>query len=199
MNMTDPIYRALEIIAKAASASGAVWLVGGSAGLMLRGIELTNPPRDLDLYADERDARLLHAALREYAVDDQKLNVSGVYRSVLSHYRIEGVSVELVGGFVITSGLSQYRVEVTAVLAQHSLSLTIGGCPVGVVPLAHELWFNVLRNRNDRVSLIAAAVGAEPGPHREAFCAIESRNRLSEASVKHLHNLIANMEARGTS
>jgi hypothetical protein len=199
MNMTDPIYRALAVIAKTADATGAVWLVGGSAGLLLRGMELTDPPRDLDLYADERDARILHEALLEYAADDQRLNVSGVYRSVLSHYRIEGVSVELVGGFVITSGLSQYKVEVADVLAQHSLSLTIGGCRVGVVPLAHELWFNVLRNRDDRVSLIAAEVRAEPEPHREALRAIESRNRLSETSVKQLHNLIANMEARGPS
>ena len=67
MDTNDPIYRALAIIAQADESSGMQWLVGGSAGLMLRGLELNSRPNDLDLYADEEDAFRLHKLLLPFA------------------------------------------------------------------------------------------------------------------------------------
>lgn len=46
-----------------------VWLLGGSCGLLLHGVQLSAPPRDIDLYADLEDAEVLHSALSCYSVD----------------------------------------------------------------------------------------------------------------------------------
>jgi exo-beta-1,3-glucanase (GH17 family) len=147
------------------------------------------------LYADEPDAALLHAALGAYAVDEPHESINEIYRSVLSHYRIENVNVELVGGFVVNSGRDRYVVEVANVLEPCKSVISAGGTAVGVVPLAHELWFNRLRGRNDRVDLIAKAVRCEPERHWEAFRLIEKRNALSDVSVKAVHELITITEA----
>jgi hypothetical protein len=190
MHNTDRIERALKVVAELGGVTGAVWLVGGSAGLQLRGLPLDKPPRDLDLYADEPDAAKLHEALRAYAVDEPHESISEIYRSVLSHYMIEGINVELVGGFVVRSGRDLYEVEVTNVLEPCKSVAAACGTAVGIVPLAHELWFNRLRGRDDRVRLIAEAVRSMPESHLEAFRIIEARNALSDDSIRAVHELI---------
>ena len=194
MNTIDPIYRALAVIAQAAAASGIQWLVGGSAGLMLRGLELNTRPNDLDLYADEEDAFRLHKLLLPFAVDAQQESVTGIYRSVLSHYSIEGVSVELVGGFEIKSGKSHYQVEVTDVLAPHKHIIVMNGYEIGIVPLAHELWFNILREREDRIHLIAEELSKQSNEHIEAFLCIEAKNELDAELVGKVHALLGYRE-----
>ncbi|MFD0711145.1 hypothetical protein [Paenibacillus sp. GCM10027626] len=197
MEDRQSIRRALEVIAEAAQPTGAVWLVGGSAGLMLRGLQLAQLPRDLDLYADHEDARLLHQALAPYALDEQQENVSGIYASVLSHYLIAGVQVELVGGFVVTTQEDRYQVEVREALYPLQLELSCGTRRIGLVPLAHEMWFNMLRGRRDRVELIAAAVREERPVHQAAFDCIEARNPLSSATMAKVHACLEQAGAEG--
>src|SRR3569832_570877 len=88
-------------IAAAMSDSDARWIIGGSAGLALRGIGIGRAPRDLDLYADLDSAILLHKRLEHFSVDSQQWSETERYQSLLSHYVIEGVPVEVVGGFVV--------------------------------------------------------------------------------------------------
>ncbi|GGD69290.1 nucleotidyltransferase domain-containing protein [Paenibacillus nasutitermitis] len=197
MSNPNNFHNVLSRIAEAARSAEAIWLVGGSTGLMMRGMELERPPRDLDLYADEQDARRLHERLREYAIDQQELNISGIYRSLLSHYVIEGVPVELVGGFVIQSGEDRYAVQVSEVLAPLRYVVRVDGSEIGVVPLAHEMWFNQLRKRQDRIQMIAETVKAEQDLHKEAFAAIEKANRLSPSSLAYMHDLIGNLRNEG--
>ncbi|CAH1221286.1 hypothetical protein PAECIP111893_04696 [Paenibacillus plantiphilus] len=196
MDRRDAFIDALATVADAASATGVRWLVGGSAGLQLRGLQLDQPPRDLDIYADDGDAVKLDSALRRYASDMQQESFSPIYRSLLSHYNIEGVQVELVGGFIISSGDDRYEVEVSEVLAPLELEAVCNERKIGIVPLAHEMWFNYLRRRQDRVALIAETVRAEKERHLEGFQVIEGRNRLSKASVKQVHELIDARETR---
>ncbi|WP_051236526.1 hypothetical protein [Paenibacillus pinihumi] len=169
---------ALSLVSKAAGHSA--WVVGGSAGLLLRGIVLDASPRDLDLYADEADARSIHQALAAYAVDRQEESTTEQYRSILSHYEIGGVSVELVGGFEVRDGRSLYKLEVREVLQPLGLKLNGSGDEAyTVVPLAHELWFNLLRSREDRLRQISEAMAAAPDCHLPAFHKIVQRNQLT--------------------
>ncbi|SDW30933.1 hypothetical protein [Paenibacillus sp. CF384] len=190
MEAAGPFYRALEVIAKETAPTGAKWLIGGSAGLLLRGLALSDPPRDLDLYADDAAAAALHKALLPYAVDEQHESVSPIYRSVLSHYLIEGIQVELVGGFVVSAGEDRYAVEVEDVLAPLQTTITIGACKLGLVPLAHELWFNVLREREDRTRLIVAQMRQEPAIHMGAAGVIASGNQLTEKTKQYVQQLL---------
>ncbi|AZN40709.1 nucleotidyltransferase family protein [Paenibacillus albus] len=190
MNEAAPFIRALERFAEATEGTKAKWLIGGSTGLLLRGMELEKLPRDLDLYADEADAAVLHQALLPYAIDEQHQSVSPIYRSVLSHYVIEGIQVELVGGFVVTAGEDCYKVEVRDTLASRQALIEAGDYKLGIVPLGHELWFNVLRRREDRVALIASQIRQEPDQHAEAVQYIASRNQLSARAVANVQRLI---------
>lgn len=199
MDTNDPIYRALVIIAQAAEATDIIWLVGGSTGLLLRDLELNKRPNDLDLYADEEDALRLHKLLLPYATDTQQESITGIYRSVLSHYSIEGVSVELVGGFEIKSGDNYYQVEVTDVLAPRKQSILMDGYEIGIIPLAHEMWFNILRKREDRIHLIAEELSKQPEINLEDFLCIEARNELNVDLIGKVHDLLGHEEVRDSS
>jgi len=152
MDSESKIERALCGIADRLAGAGIAWVVGGSAGLMLRGLPLPAPPRDLDLYADPADAKAMHEALAIWAVDRPVRSVTERYESILSHYRVEDVNVELVGGFVVADRGCRYEVRVREVLLPETESRILEPCGAGaaIVPLAHELWFNWLRGRRDR-------------------------------------------------
>lgn len=196
MNVRRRIENALSIISEAAAGANVEWVVGGSAGLMLRGLSLTSEPRDLDIYSDDADVDRLYGILQPYAVDKPQLSESGIYRSILSHYMIEGISVELVGGFVIRAHGCRYETEVRSVLLPFSEPISLhDGSTIPVVPLAHELWFNVLRDRLDRSQLIIDAYSRHMDRHSEAMEALEQRNQFSAEAKDHMHRWIADRHA----
>ncbi|MBD2869645.1 nucleotidyltransferase family protein [Paenibacillus arenilitoris] len=197
MTDNEPIHEALAAIVHATASPGASWVVGGSAGLMLRGLPLAAEPRDLDIYCDDEDVALIYEALRQYAVDEPELSVTGMYRSRLCHFHIKGIQVELVGGFQVTADGCRYVTDVKNLLIPYGdvVSFGDGSREAAVVPLAHELWFNRLRGREDRVALIANAFAAAPGRHEEALEAIEAGNSFTAAAKSGVRRLIGLREA----
>ncbi|MUT65494.1 hypothetical protein [Paenibacillus sp. NEAU-GSW1] len=192
MSVRGQIEAALALIAERAKDSGVAWIVGGSAGLMLRGLPLASEPRDLDLYIDDAEFDRLHLLLRPYAVAEPVLSETSMYRSQLCQYEIEGIEVELVGGFVVKAQESVYVTEVAELLLPLSLPVaTRHGHIAHVAPLAHELWFNVLRERSDRCELIIEAFAREAAEHLGALEQLEARNALSPALKRQLHDRLA--------
>lgn len=175
---------ALALLAGLLEGCGALWVVGGSTGLAMRGADIGRPPRDLDVYADEADAKRLHELLKRYATDEPQTSVTGMYRSILSHYRIGETAVELVGAFRVTTERSDYRTEVRSALHPLGDALSAGGRPVRLAPVGHELIFNVLRGRPDRCSMAGALIGREPERHMPPLKTLLDRNRLSDADVR---------------
>ncbi len=195
--MTDrvSINKALAAVIKLAGTGN--WVVGGSAGLLLRGVSLSAQPRDLDLYCDHGDMPRLHEAMRPYAVDEPAYSETAIYRSWLSHYELEGVRLELVGGFRVAAHDCVYRTEVREVLQPLGLPVVIGEdvSAASVVPLAHELWFNALRDRPDRVRTIVNAFSAQPAVHEKALQVIERRNELSPYATREVRQWLSQSEA----
>ncbi|MFB9329567.1 hypothetical protein ACFFSY_26825 [Paenibacillus aurantiacus] len=187
MGDKETVRRALANIAASIDGSGAKWLLGGSAGLLLRGLRLSQPPRDLDLYADLEEARLIHRMLSRYAIDEPHESVTAMYRSLLSHYEVDGVAVELVGGFEVHAGFGSYEVKVNELLYRHREVVACGRYEVGIVPLAHELWFNVLRAREDRTLLIMDAIRRNPAPHLAGLRAVEHSGSFENNIVADVH------------
>lgn len=163
------------------------WVVGGSTGLLLRGLPLLRLPNDLDIYADDDHALIIHQVLASFAIDEQQLSYSPIYRSLLSHYHFDGVKVELVGGFQVRAQQSYYDVEVTHFLAPYSEQIVLGESTISVVPLAHELLFNVLRERDDRVALIAQAMKADMSAHFPILQKLMKRNDISNEVKERIH------------
>ncbi|MWC28454.1 hypothetical protein [Paenibacillus sp. MMS18-CY102] len=170
---------AMGAIAELMNDSGARWIVGGSTGLALRGIGIGRPPRDLDLYSDLDSALLLHKRLERYSVDQQHWSETDRYQSLLSHYVIETVPVEVVGGFVVQAHGCRYALEVNDWLLGHSLEVQCNGKRLHVVPLSHELLFNVLRDRTDRADIIVQAA-------IETRAASELADQLVELSYRNV-------------
>ncbi|WP_051250781.1 hypothetical protein [Paenibacillus harenae] len=199
MTETKLIYDALAAIIRATKPDISSWIVGGSAGLMLRGLPLTAEPRDLDIYCDEEDVFPVYEALKQYAVDVPALSITGMYRSTLCHFRIEGVWVEVVGGFQVAAAGCRYVTAVRELLIPFGDVIPLEDSPdaVAVVPLAHELWFNLLRERADRVELIAEAFAADPDRHEGALQAIEAGNSFTCDAKSVIRRILTRGKAGG--
>ncbi|GBF72757.1 hypothetical protein PA598K_01023 [Paenibacillus sp. 598K] len=187
------VTESLAVIARLARTAEAAWLVGGSAGLMLRGLSLPRPPSDLDLYADEPDAARLHRVLAPYAIDHPEQSRTELYDSVLSHYRMGSLQIELVGGFTITHASGIYHTETREVLLPEAEYEQVDGGRIALVPLVHELLFNALRGRDDRTALIAAAIAASSDRerHERLLRTIIARNRLSPELTQRMTRWVA--------
>ncbi|RJE90031.1 hypothetical protein D3P07_07380 [Paenibacillus sp. 1011MAR3C5] len=191
---TTGVHDALSTIVRLAGNTS--WVLGGSAALLLRGIQLGAPPRDVDLYCDDDDANTIHKALSRYAIDRPSYSETAIYRSTLSHYRIGTIQVELVGGFSVRALDCCYQVNVKEVLFPYGEAIELHelteGRPVyvQVVPLAHELWFNLLRQRKDRVKVIAEEMRKQPLAHLPALAAIEGSNNFADEVVSEVRERI---------
>jgi hypothetical protein len=166
------------------------WLVGGSCGLLLQEVAITQPPRDLDIYVDTDDARLVYEALRSYATDRLKLSQTGLYSSMLSHFQIGNVLIEVVGGFEVQAEHSHYGIKISGFLDGFGASYDIKGRHIGLMPLAHELVFNVLRQRPDRYLAIAEKMRKNPTYYLTPLNKILERNSFSPAFLNKLKVLL---------
>jgi hypothetical protein len=165
------------------------WLVGGSCGLLLQGVDLVKPPRDLDIYVDAAGVSVLYDALLPFAIDPLVMSQTAIYSSILSHFQIDNIQVEVVGGFEVHALLSDYHVEVSHLLLKYGTTYSIGECKIGLMPLAHELIFNILRQRPDRYLAIADKMRNNP-VYLTPLNKILERNSFDPAFVKKLNELL---------
>jgi len=98
---------------------------------------------------------------------------------VLSHYDLGAAVAELVGGFRIEARQSVYTTEVAAVLHPQGDSADVGGQTVRLAPPAHELLFNLLRERTDRALLAAELIRRQPSRHVPTLRQLLERNAIS--------------------
>jgi hypothetical protein len=166
------------------------WLVGGSCGLLLQEVDLMQPPRDLDIYVDAAGASILYEAMLPYAIDQLEMSKTAIYSSILSHFQIAGTQVEVVGGFEVHALRSHYHVEVSDLLMKYGTTYSVGQTEIGLMPLAHELIFNMLRNRPDRYLAIAEKMRTQPNKYVPTLKKILERNSFDSAFVKKLSELI---------
>jgi hypothetical protein len=198
MQQLDRLGDALKQVVVSLRGVKAPWLVGGSCGLLLHGVALAAPPRDLDLYADANGVKELHQALAAFSVDDQVEDQSAIYRSILSHYSINGVKVELVGGFEVRADGSTYKVEADLLSRKYADSIelladdTAGTAmePIKLMPLEHELIFNLLRSRPDRYEPIAAVMRGRQALMTKTMEALILRNVFSKSLIDVLNKLL---------
>jgi hypothetical protein len=186
----DAIWKALAQITQALRPVGRAWLVGGSCGLLLHGVDLQGKPRDLDIYMDEIHTAEAYMLLQNFAVDKLAYNETHMYSSYLSHYQIHGVSVELVGGFQVKAHNSLYEVRIDTLLANHAITAELNLCSVKLMPLGHELVFNLLRERPDRYKAIAEQIIRYPETHMPPLFDIVRHCELSPAVIHELELLL---------
>lgn len=188
--VSPSIRRALKQLHELLQSVDDKWLVGGSCGLLLQGIQLTAEPRDLDIYADAEHVEQIASLLKPYATDEPVYSETPIYRSTLSHYCIAGVQIELVGGFQVIQAGTSYLVSLKNIMKQHQSIAVVSDARLGIMPLAHELVFNLLRNRADRYELIAAKMRLDLPHYLPALKQIIEGNVISEQHLRQLSELL---------
>lgn len=187
------IMPALEKLYELCGEGEANWVLGGSCGLFLQGVMLQSPPRDIDIYSDMESAAKVHRKLADIAVDKPRLDKSGQYESLLSHYQIHDMKIELVGGFIVKGIDTVYRTEIDDLLLEESAGFQLGPERViRLMPLAHEFVFNVLRNRPDRYIPISELIRRAPESHIPLFTKILKRNSWHVDIVARMEQLLDN-------
>lgn len=181
---------ALKQLSREWGSAGQRWLVGGSCGLWLQGVDLQTKPRDIDVYADVKEAAQLHEILLPRSIDRQVMDKSGMYVSLLSHYNLGSYVLELVGGFEVKTNGSHYRVEVGDILYPYASSISLGPLMVLVMPLSHEFLFNVLRDRPDRYIPIAESIKQDPESHLTLLRDLITRNQWSDTHLLFIEKLL---------
>ncbi|NEZ42961.1 hypothetical protein [Paenibacillus alvei] len=172
LSLSVPIMDTIEQLTESVDKDTKHWMLGGSCGLALQGVSLGREPRDVDIYADEIDAKRLQEQWKLFAIDVPEWNETLTYRSLLSHYQIGEVPVELVGQFIVTTPNCQYKTIIHDSLWNHRITYEIAHSSIALMPLAHELVFNILRQREDRVSSIARVINTAPEEHIAAMSAV---------------------------
>ncbi|MCR8842980.1 hypothetical protein NQ117_04745 [Paenibacillus sp. SC116] len=187
--MTETMAHAIEWLASQSHESSK-WIIGGSCSLLLQGVELLAPPNDIDVFADQGDAELLHQLWRSKSTDDAAWNETEMYRSLLSHYEIYRCSVELVGQFNVRNEWCSYQMEVSTGLWQYAPPAIVGAQSIRLTPLIHELLFNMLRGRIERVDAIAAAIRCNPQQHEEVLSYVLSRCQPSSSAYINIQRVL---------
>jgi hypothetical protein len=190
MNIPKEILQAIELIQPLLQDKNVDWLVGGSTGLLLQGVPIAQPPRDLDIYVDASSASVLYDVLQMYATDELIKSQTDIYISMLSHFRIANVQIELVGGFEVRVELSHYCVEISDLLFDYRVSYETKGYFVGLMPLAHELVFNLLRQRPDRYRAIAEKMRSNPLHYFTPLNKIMERNTFAPDFINRMNELL---------
>lgn len=190
MIMPENIKRVLTEIAQAFDSTPHAWLLGGSCALWLQGVELINAPKDIDLFVDEPNAAVFHQLLAKWAVDEPRLDEDQSYSSLRSHYLRHEIEIELVGGFHIYPDQSSYQVEIE-MLNKHRCDVWLNGVQIPVMPLSHELLFNVMRQRSDRYEAIAAVMSRDWQAHLPLLENMIAQNQLNTVQMSTLQRLIS--------
>lgn len=190
MNDADSV-TGLARLVQVLEGCGAGWVVGGSTGLALRGAQLGRAPRDLDIYADESSVWKIHDRLQADVIDGPVWSETERYKSMLSHYRLDSITVELVGQFQVEALDSRYVTEVDAVLFPLADRYELHTGAVHLIPLGHELIFNLLREREDRAAAAARLIARQPERHMPIMQQLIARNVLSEQVVNAALRLVA--------
>jgi hypothetical protein len=193
--MPNNLFLAMKTVAGHWQHLSRPWLIGGSCGLVLQGVEVSASPRDLDIYIDEEGAAAFHDALVRYATDKPSYSETDKYRSTLSHYVIEGVPVELVAGFEVCVPGAAYRVDISGLMSFFAPEAIVMNTPVRLMPLPHELLFNLLRDRPDRYIAIAETMRPQLVDHLPAICTMVEGNRLDAEWVARMASLLGTDEA----
>ena len=99
MVFPEKIGLALKFVAKRLSHENIKWILVGSAGLCLQGIDIK--PNDLDILTDKNGAYEMGRLFKEFEIQPVKYSESDKFASHIGKFNIKNISVEVMGGLKI--------------------------------------------------------------------------------------------------
>ena len=147
---------ALRRICELLQPADATWVLTGSLGLALRGVE--TEVHDIDIQTDAAGALELERLLAEYVVRPVGLKEDARVRSYLGAAEIDGVDVEIIGDIQKRAPGGQWGPAPD--LVRLAITIDAGGVPVRVLPLEYERNAYRAMGRSEKADLIDAALRA---------------------------------------
>lgn len=177
-NHLTEVYRPLVSLCERLNQLDIPWLVGGSTSCLLQKVGLDRKPNDLDVYTDCRYLDQIEPFLLDWCIEPVQYSQTERYESYLGRYRIHLTETELVANLTVRMANGRYDVEVGALLRRYAPTVEIGTERIPLMPLEHELIFNLLRGREDRYVPIAETV-RQRGVDELLWQQLQERNALS--------------------
>lgn len=140
------------------------------------------------MYINRSTVPIVHERLREWALEEPHYSETPIYRSTLGHYDILGHTLEAVGGFEVEALGCLYEVDVE-LLEMYAAAAPLGDGGLKLMPLAHELLFNLLRGRPDRYNAVAAIMRSDLARHEPALQDLLGRGRWSDKVLQEVRVL----------
>ena len=132
------------------------WVLTGSLGLALQGVE--TEVHDIDLQTDAAGALEVERLLAEYVVRPVGLKEDALVRSYLGAAQIDGVEVEIIGDIRKRPPGGEWGPPPD--LARLAIAVDAVGMRVPVLPLEYEREAYRAMGRSEKVGLIDAALRA---------------------------------------
>ena len=144
----------LRRLYKLLAGTKATWVLTGSLGLALRGVE--TDVHDVDVQTDHAGALELERLLAAYVVRPVELKEDPLVRSYLGAAEIDGVEIEIIGD--IQKRIPGGPWGPPPDLACLATTVDAGGLPVRVLPLEYERDAYRAMGRPEKAGLIDAAL-----------------------------------------
>lgn len=196
VNNTGDVWTQLVHMAEELNRTDIPWLVGGSTACLLQNVPLTRKPNDLDIYTDRRFIDSLKQALAGWNIVAVHNMETERYSSYLSRCRVDTLDVEFSADLTVRTEHGQYDVEVGDLLAKHKIMTIMNDVSLPLIPLEHEMVFNLLRERSDRFRPISDTL-KKRGVNGTLWHALQQRNELSDSFWKRAGTLVGLANGEG--
>jgi predicted nucleotidyltransferase len=124
----------LRIICQSLVGQNIRWVLIGSTGLALQGVEIE--PKDIDILTDKKGAFAIQELLQEYQVNPVKFSRSELFESYFGECKINDVKIEIMGD--LKENIDNEWISVSGILASPKI-LEIEGIHIPVSPLEQQL------------------------------------------------------------
>ena len=146
----QPYLDALQIIVALLSNTPLNWVVTGSLGMVLQGMELK--VHDIDLQTDQEGAYEIEKLLVDYVVQPVQFRPSERIRSHFGLLEIEGVRVEIMGG--LQKRLKDQSWEEPVQVEQWRRWVEVEGMQVPVLSLEYEYQAYLKLGRDEKARML---------------------------------------------
>ena len=154
--------RALEVILRRIPAQEVLWVLTGSAGLRLQGVDIL--VNDLDLQGDAESVYIIEQRLAEFVHTPVHTWESERTHSLDGRAEMEGVEVELIGDIAKRGADGEWE---SATDLSRRIFIDWRGMNVPVLPLEIEAEAYAAMGRMEKAGIIRAAIKPDEDGQRE--------------------------------
>ncbi len=135
----------LKLVTKKMATADVRWMVFGSCGLALNGMQIQ--PDDIDILTDEEGILKINQALIDYKIQLPKIASSVIIDSTMGKFLLNGCSIEVMCNFKVKSQADGQWYEMSHLL-EHPNIIDLDNFQIPVLPLTKSIELYRLMGRD---------------------------------------------------